>query len=68
MVTQAGNLHGLKACNGVIIALFLQDNQPCVVHEAGWPELWSHQVRAPQSHRGPHGASGYSDALMLLST
>ena len=68
MVIQTGYLHSYKVCNGVIIALFLQDNQPCAVHEAGWPELWSHQVRAPQSHRGPLCAPGYSDALVLLST
>ena len=68
MVIQAGYLHGYKACSGVKMALFLQDNQPRAVHEAGWPELWSHQVRAPQSHWGPHGAPGCSDALVLLST
>ena len=68
MVVQAGYLHSYKACNGVKIALFLQDNQPRAVHEAGWPELWSHWVRVPQSHLGPRGATVCSNALMLPST
>ena len=68
MVIQAGYLHSYKACNALqwcYNPLFLQDNQPRAVHEAGWPELRGHRVRVPQSHLGPHGAPVCSDALML---